>query len=32
MKREYPDISIIKPKKDAAYGAVILAAKLSGED
>lgn len=27
MKREFPNISIIKPKKDAAYGAVILAAK-----
>ncbi len=31
MKMEFPEVSIIKPKKDAAHGAVILAAKLLGE-
>ncbi|WP_313131069.1 BadF/BadG/BcrA/BcrD ATPase family protein [Anaerocolumna sp.] len=31
MKMEFPKVSIIKPKKDAAYGAVILAAKLLTE-
>lgn len=28
MKSEYSKVSIIKPKKDAAYGAIILATKL----
>lgn len=28
MKVKYPKVSIIKPKRDAAYGAIILAARL----